>query len=67
MHHNRTLMNPKPKGSSAVGIHNNAMGDHGEMVDVGGPEVVVPKYGVITEDWDGRAYLPYDFFASVGR
>ncbi len=45
--------------------HNKAMDNHREMVAVGVAEFIVPEYGEITEDKDGRAYLPYDFLPAL--
>ena len=41
------------------------MADHGQMVDVSTPVVVVPEYGDVTEDSEGRAYLPFDFLPAL--
>ena len=58
-----SLMNQK--GSSAIGNHDNTIAEHGEIIAIGVTEVIVPSYGEITLDKEGRAYFPYDFLPAL--
>ena len=53
------------KRNLAVGNQDNTIAERGEMTAVGVTEVIVPDYGEITLDKEGRAHLPYDFLPTL--
>ncbi len=55
------------KGSSAVGNHANNMVENGEMVAISVTKVIVPNYGKIALDDEGRVYLPHNFLLLVDK